>query len=54
MIKLLNGLLTTFLQPEVVEAARRLPSVPTRPEYQNRKLGVKLAPLCDIVKGFQP
>jgi hypothetical protein len=55
MIKLPDGLLTLFLQPEVAEAGRqpfRQPLDSTRPEYQNRKLAAKLAPLCDIMKGF--
>jgi hypothetical protein len=54
MIKLPEGLLAPFLQPEVAEAAARAcpPLGSTPPEYQNRKLAAKLAPLCDIVKGF--
>jgi hypothetical protein len=51
MIKLPDGLLTLFLQPDVVEAVCRFGSTP--PEYQNRMLAAKLAPLCDIVKGFR-
>jgi hypothetical protein len=45
MIKLPNGLPALFAAKS--DGSRHLPSVP----FQNRTLAVKLAQLCDIVKG---